>query len=128
MFLCNIEVSVLRMEINQASGDQSVRGARHYDITMGNDITRDAHCDIIISNDVTMDIHSDVTVSNDVAICTYHCITMHNDVAVNLLFCISMPIYVILLWVVCDKNMFMFDQFGQKNIFIDLCRDSSCLL
>ncbi len=36
LFLYDIQVSVLRMEINQASGDQSVRGTIH-DITMGND-------------------------------------------------------------------------------------------
>ncbi len=57
--------------------------------------------------------------------CTYHVITMHNDVAMNLL-CITMPIYVILLWVVWDKNKnkFVFDQSGLKNT----CRASNFTL
>ncbi len=114
--LCDIEVSVLQMEISQVSGDQSVRGATHYDITMGNDIVRDAHYDIRIANDVTRvfsrDIHCDVTMRKDVAMCTYHGMTMHNDIA--------MPIYVILLWVVWNKNKnkFMFDQSGLENTFL----------
>ncbi len=33
----------------------------HYDITMGNDITRDAHCTITMGNDFARDIHCDVT-------------------------------------------------------------------
>ncbi len=65
--LCDIQVSVLPVEINQESRDQSVRGATHYDITMGNDVNRDIYCD--------------VTMSNEIAMCTYHNITMHNDVA-----------------------------------------------
>ncbi len=40
------QVRDLHMEITQASGDQSVRGVTHYDITMGNHIARYAHCDI----------------------------------------------------------------------------------
>ncbi len=35
--------------------------ATHYDITMGNDIARDAHCKITMGNDITRDIHGDVT-------------------------------------------------------------------
>ncbi len=45
------------MEINQASGEQSLRGATHYDITMGNDVASDAYCDITMGNDFTRDIH-----------------------------------------------------------------------
>ncbi len=56
------------MEINQASGDQSVIGATHYDIIMGNGIAKDAHCEITMGNEVTRDIlDCDVTMSNDVA-------------------------------------------------------------
>ncbi len=66
------------MEINQASGDQSVwyRNGTHYDIKKGIDIDRDVHCEITMG--------SDVTISNNVAMCTYHSITMHNDIAMNL--------------------------------------------
>ncbi len=54
------------------NGDQSVRGATHYDITMGNDMDRDIHCY--------------VTMSNDVAMCRYHDIAMHNDNSMNLFY------------------------------------------
>ncbi len=66
LFLCDIQISVLQMENIQASGDQSVISATHYDITMGNDIARDAYLDITMGNDVTRDIHCDVTMSNDI--------------------------------------------------------------
>ncbi len=70
---------------------------------MRNHIARDAHCDITMGNDVTRNIHCDVTLSNDIAMCTYYGITMHTDIAINP--CgITMPIYVILLWVVWNKN------------------------
>ncbi len=46
----------------------------HYDITMGNDVDRDAHCNITMGNDIARDIHCDVIVSNGVAICTSQCI------------------------------------------------------
>ncbi len=46
----------------------------HYDITMGNDVARDAHCNITMGNDIAKDIHCDVTMSNDVAMCTSQCI------------------------------------------------------
>ncbi len=85
------------MEINQASGDQSVRMSIQYDITMGNDVAR---MHIVtspppIGNDVTWDIHCDVTMNNYVAMCTYHDFTMHNDMDMNLylyyeLLCLSM--------------------------------------
>ncbi len=67
------------------SGDQSGQEinkydiiiATDYDITISNDIARDAHCQITMGNDVARAIHCDVTISNDFAICTYHAITMH---------------------------------------------------
>ncbi len=98
------------MENNQADGDHSVRGATHYDITMGNDIARDAHCDITMSNDTTWDIHCDVTMLNDIAMNPFY----------NFLLCITMPIYVILLCIIWNnnKNKFMFDQFGLENTFV----------
>ncbi len=97
--------------------------ATHYDITMGNDIARDAHCEIKMGNDIVRDIHCDVRMSNEVAICTYHGITMHNDVAMNLFYCVFSALYLkfmILLWVVCNKNKnkFMFNQSGLENTFI----------
>ncbi len=92
------------MEINQTSGDQSVRGAwmeinqgngdkslwhhngTHYDITMCNGIAMDTHCDIKMGNAVTREIHCDVTMSNDVAMCAYHGIIMHNEIAMNVFY------------------------------------------
>ncbi len=41
------------MKINQ----YDITMAPHYDITMDNDVARDAHCEIIMVNDVTRDIH-----------------------------------------------------------------------
>ncbi len=89
----------------------------HYDSTMGNDIAKDAHCEITMGNDVARDIHCDVTMSNDVAMCTYHGITMHNDVAMNHFYYVFSALYLImiLLWVVWNKNKFMFDQSGLEN-------------
>ncbi len=94
----------------------------HYDITMGNDIARDAHCEITMGNDIARDIHCDVTMSNDIAMFTYHGVTMHNDVAINLFYYVFSALYLfmILLWVVYNKNKnkFMFDQFGLENTFV----------
>ncbi len=56
-----------------------------YDITMRNDVARDAHCEITMGNDVAKYIHCNITMSNDIAMCTYQCITMH-DVAMNLFY------------------------------------------
>ncbi len=57
---------------------------------------------------------------------------MHNGVAMNLfLLYITMSIYVILLWVVWDKNknMSLFDQSGMENTFVlFLCRPISLVL
>ncbi len=93
----------MSVEINQYDTTM----APHYDITMGNDVARDAHCEITMGYDIARDIHCDVTMSNSIAICTYHGITMHNDVTMNLfiLLCIlcSMPNCVILLWVVWNN-------------------------
>ncbi len=94
--------------------------ATHYDITMGNDISRDAHCEITVGNDIARDIHCDVTMSNNVAMCTY-CITMDNDVAMNLFYYVvfALCLIMIVLWVVCNKkNNFMFDQSGLENTFV----------
>ncbi len=65
--------SIRPVEINQ----YDITIATYYDMTMGNDVARDAHCEI--GNDVAMDIHCDVTMSNNVAMCTYHGSTMHDD-------------------------------------------------
>ncbi len=59
LLLCDIQVCVLQMEINQ----YDITIATHYAITMGNDIARDAHCEITMSNYLTTDIHYDVTMS-----------------------------------------------------------------
>ncbi len=40
LFVCDILVNVLRMEISHKSEAQLVRVATHYDITMGNEIAR----------------------------------------------------------------------------------------
>ncbi len=62
LILYDIQVSVLQMENNQASGDQSVGKTTHYDITMGNYVVRDAysyitiHCDVTIGNDIAMNL------------------------------------------------------------------------
>ncbi len=96
--------------------------ATHYDITMGNDIARDAHCEITMGNDIARDIHCDITMSNDIVMCTYHGITMHNDVAINLFYCVfsALCLIMILLWVVCNKNKnnFMFGLSGFENTFV----------
>ncbi len=49
----------------------------HYNITMGNDITRDAHCNITMGNDVARDIYCDTTMSNDIVMRTSQCIIMN---------------------------------------------------
>ncbi len=91
----------------------------HYDITMGNDVARDAHFEITMGNDVARDIHCDVTMSNDLTMSTYHGITMHNDIAMNLFYYVFsvLCLIMILLWVVCNKTRtkFMFDQSRLKN-------------
>ncbi len=42
----------------------------HFDITMDNDVVRDAHFNITMGTDIARDIHCDVTMSNDIAMCT----------------------------------------------------------
>ncbi len=42
----------------------------HCDITMGDDVARDANCNITMGNDTARDIHCEVTKSNHVAMCT----------------------------------------------------------
>ncbi len=86
--------------------------ATHYDITIGNDIARDAHCEITMGNDVARDILCNIKMSNDIAMYTYG-ITMHNDIAMNRFYYVfsALCLIMILLWVVCNKNKnnFMFD-------------------
>ncbi len=94
--------------------------APHYDITMDNDVARDVHCEITMGIDIARDIHCDITMSNDIAMCTYHDITMHNDIAMNRFWYVFsvLCLIMILLWVVSNKNMFMFDQSGMENTFV----------
>ncbi len=110
--------SIRPVEINQ----YDITMAIYYDITMDNDVARDAHCEITMGNDVARDIHCDVAMCNDVAMCTYHCITMCYDVAMNLFHYVlsALCLIMILLWVVCNKNKnkFMFDQFVFENTFV----------
>ncbi len=109
--------SIRLVEINQ----YDITMATH-DITMGNDIARDAHCEITMGNDVARDIHCDITMSNDIAMCTYHGITMHYNVAMNLFYYVfsDLCLVMILLWVVCNKNKnkFMFIQSGSENTWV----------
>ncbi len=94
------------VEINQFD----ITMALHYDITMGNDIKRDAHCKITMRNDVARDIHCDVIMSNNIAMCTYHGTPMQNDIALNRFYYVFSALYliIILLWVVWRKNKNMF--------------------
>ncbi len=48
----------------------------HYDITMDNDVAKNAHCNITMGNDIIRDIHCDVTMHNDVVIHTSQCTIM----------------------------------------------------
>ncbi len=64
--------SIRPVENNQ----YNITMATHYDMTMGNDVAKDAHREITMGNYVAIDIHCDITMSNDVAMCTYHGITM----------------------------------------------------
>ncbi len=93
-----------------------------YDITMANDIARDAHCETTMGSVVAWEIHCDVTMSNDVAMCTYQCITMHKFIAMNILYYVFYVIWliIILLWVVCNKNKnkFILGQSGLENTFV----------
>ncbi len=56
--------SIRSVDINQ----YDITMATHYDITMGNDVARDAHCEITMANDNARDIHCDVTMSNEIAV------------------------------------------------------------
>ncbi len=73
-------------------------------------------------NDVTRNSHLDVTMINNLTICTYHGITMHNDLVMNLFYYVLLCIFIILLWVVWNKNTnkFVFDQSGPENTFLVL--------
>ncbi len=48
--------------------------ATNYDITMGDDVARNAYCEITMGNDVAKNIHCDVTMHNDVAINVFYCV------------------------------------------------------
>ncbi len=109
------------MEINQYDNTM----ATHYDITIGNDVTKDTHCEITIGNGIARDIHCDITISNDLAMYTYHGITMHNDITINLFYYVFSALYLImiLLWVVWNKNKnnFMFSVCHGKLGHTDFC-------
>ncbi len=64
--------SIRPVEINQ------------YDITMGNDVSRDVHCNVTIINGVDM--------------CIYHGITMHNDIAMNIFYYVFSALCLIVLF------------------------------
>ncbi len=81
------------VEINQ----YDITMATH-DITMGNDVARDAHCEITMGNDVARDVHCDITMSNNIAMCTYHGITMHNDVTINIFYYVFSVLCLIVLF------------------------------
>ncbi len=62
----------------------------HYDITMGNDIARDAHCNITMGNDIARDAHCNITMGNDI-VTDIHCdVSMSNDVVMHASQCIIM--------------------------------------
>ncbi len=86
--------SIRPVEINQ----YDITMATHYDITMGNDIARDALCELTMGNDVARDIHCAVIMSNDVAMCIYHGITIHNDVPLNLFYYVFSALCLIVLF------------------------------
>ncbi len=86
--------SIRPVEINQ----YDIKMATYYDITIGNDVARDANCEIIVGNDVARDIHCDVTMSNDVTMCTSRGITMHKDVAINLFYYVFSALCLIVLF------------------------------
>ncbi len=86
--------SIRPVEINQ----YDITMATDDDITMGNDIARDAHCEIKMGNDVAKDVHCDINMSNDFAMCTYHGITMHNDVDMNIFYYVFSALCLIVLF------------------------------
>ncbi len=92
-----------------------------YNITIGNDIARDAPCEIAMGNDVARDIHCDITMSNDIASCVH----IMASQCIMMLLWKKILLYAwlcnfILLWVVWNKNKnkFMFDQSGLENTFV----------
>ncbi len=116
---------------HQATGDQSVIGTSHYDITICNDIARDAQCDITMGNDVTRDIHCDVTMNNNNAMCAYDGITMHNDIAMNLYFYNVLLYLFMLVWVVWNKKTrihLCLIGLSWRTCSFFLCKDISSIL
>ncbi len=67
VFHCDMQVCSLNWRLIRPVGinQYDITMATHYDITMGNDIARDAHCEIIMGDDVARDIGCDVTMSNE---------------------------------------------------------------
>ncbi len=49
----------------------------HYDITMGDDVVRDAHCNITMGKDNARDIHCDVIMSNDIAMNLFYDVVLY---------------------------------------------------
>ncbi len=101
--------SIRPVEINQ----YDITIATHYDITMDNDIARDAHCEITIGHDVARDTHCDVTMGNDITMCAY----------------IMASQYMTLIWTfyyvffgLCLIVLFYYGQYGLKT------RTSLCLI
>ncbi len=116
LILCDIQVCDLRIEINQASEDQSVwhQMATHYDITMGNDVARGAHCKITIGNDIARYIHCDITMSNDVA--------MSSQVKTKFYFFLSRVQYKSLYKQLCLGNIIIVELYEEKG-----CQKKHCL-
>ncbi len=94
----------------------SITMATHYDITMGNDIARDALCEISMGNDGVRDTHCDVTMNNDVAMC---CISWHH----NALCCCYEPF---LLCILCSDALMYYFNMGSKYGL--KTRTSACLI
>ncbi len=113
------------MEINQASGDQSMLGATHYDITMGNDIAKNAHCDIIMLLGTSIVMSQWVIALLCVHIIASQCIMTLLWTSFYVLLCLFM----LFLWIVWNKNKnkFVFDQSGLENTFF-FCRAISLVL
>ncbi len=109
--------SITPVEISQ----YDITMATLYDITVGNDVARDAHCK---SQCVMMLLGLSIVMSQWVMTLLYVHIISSQCIMMLLwtfsIICIlcSMPNYVILLWVVWNKkkNKFMFDQSGLENI------------
>ncbi len=94
MYVFSERRSIRPVEIDQ----YDITMATHYDITMGNDVARDAQCEITMVNDVARDIHCDITISNNITMCRYQGITMLNDVSINLFYYVFFALCLIVLF------------------------------